>query len=147
MLSAKRIFDIILSFIGVSIFSPFLPFIALLIKLDSKGPVFYLADRVGKDMKKFKMYKFRSMMESSFEVGQSVSPLYDPRVRAYQDRLDRRRLDYLKELHMASGLSPDKAEMKSHRDYSLFIGLQQLRHHHNETDFRNILKKVFSDLP
>jgi AcrR family transcriptional regulator len=97
--------------------------------------------------------RIKRLMKLAFQISGDVElairawALYDPKVKAYQDRLDRRRLDYLKELHMASGLSPDKAEMKSHRDYSLFIGLQQLRHHHNELDFRKILKKVFSDLP
>ena len=47
---SKRGMDIILSIIGIIIVLPFLPIIALLIKLDSRGPVFYLADRVGKEV-------------------------------------------------------------------------------------------------
>ena len=94
-----------------------------------------------------KLTKLTFQISGDLELAIRAWALYDPKVKAYQDRLDRRRLDHLKELHMASGLSPDKAEMKSHRDYSLFIGLQQLRHHHSEIDFRKILKKVFSDLP
>lgn len=54
--------------------------ISLFIKLDSKGPILYLADRVGKDMKNFKMYKFRTMIDTLLYVGDSVCPQYDPRV-------------------------------------------------------------------
>jgi AcrR family transcriptional regulator len=71
--------------------------------------------------------------------------LYDPMVRTFQYNLDRRRLDHIKEMHLGSGMTPDKAQLQSHRDYSLFIGLQQLRHHHNENEFRRILKKLFFD--
>jgi FlaA1/EpsC-like NDP-sugar epimerase/lipopolysaccharide/colanic/teichoic acid biosynthesis glycosyltransferase len=76
----KRLIDIILSLIGIAIALPFFPFIALFIKLDSKGPVLYLATRIGKDLQRFKMYKFRTMFDTPSEVGPSVCPQYDPRV-------------------------------------------------------------------
>jgi len=76
----KRSVDIILSLFGIIIVSPFLPFIALLIKMDSKGPVFYRTDRIGKNFKRFGMWKFRTMIDTSIEVGESISPQYDPRV-------------------------------------------------------------------
>jgi len=58
----KRLFDILLSFLLLLIF--FLPilFLSLLIKITSKGPVFYITDRVGIKNKIFKMYKFRTMI-------------------------------------------------------------------------------------
>ena len=52
----KRTLDIILSLIGIILVLPVFPIVALLIKLDSKGPVFYPVDRVGKGMKPFKMW-------------------------------------------------------------------------------------------
>ena len=61
----KRCIDLILACIGLVLTLPFLPLIALLIKLDSWGPVFYRCDRVGKDGKTFKMYKFRTMYETT----------------------------------------------------------------------------------
>ena len=64
----KRIFDIFFSFFGVILVLPVFPIIALLIKLDSKGSVFYLADRVGKDMTPFKMYKFRTMFVTQVAI-------------------------------------------------------------------------------
>ena len=73
----KRVRDIFLSLIGIIIVLPFFPIIALLLKLDSRGSVFYPGDRVGKDMKIFKMYKFRTMMETPIKVGESLSPQYD----------------------------------------------------------------------
>lgn len=57
----KRTMDIIGAIIGIIIFSPVMLIIAILIKLDSKGPVIYKNERVGEGDKKFMLYKFRSM--------------------------------------------------------------------------------------
>ena len=94
----KRISDILLSFFGIILTLPFLPFVALLIKIDSQGPVFYLATRVGKDMKNFKMYKFRTMIETPIEVGESLSPQYDPRVTTFGRFLRRTKLNEFPQL-------------------------------------------------
>lgn len=56
------------------------PVIALLIKFDSSGPVFYRCDRVGLNGKIFRMLKFRTMYETPVHLGPSLSPLGDPRV-------------------------------------------------------------------
>ncbi|MBT4791521.1 MAG: exopolysaccharide biosynthesis polyprenyl glycosylphosphotransferase, partial [Halobacteriovoraceae bacterium] len=58
----KRIFDFLACGIGFLLISPLLVAIALLIKLTSKGPVFYAQTRMGVDGKEFKMWKFRSMV-------------------------------------------------------------------------------------
>lgn len=57
----KRFFDIVCSIVALVISSPFWVMIALGIKISSKGPVFYRAERIGKGNKKFVLYKFRSM--------------------------------------------------------------------------------------
>ncbi|MBN8821482.1 MULTISPECIES: sugar transferase [unclassified Spirosoma] len=57
----KRIFDILLSFTILTLISPLLLIVALLVKLDSKGPVFYSSKRVGMGFRIFDMYKFRTM--------------------------------------------------------------------------------------
>ncbi len=65
----KRLIDIVFSLILIVIFFPIIVLVAIAIKLDSKGPV--LADtpeRVGKNGKLFKMYKFRSMIENAHEL-------------------------------------------------------------------------------
>ena len=58
---AKRVMDAALTSMGVLFVLPFLALIALLIKLDSKGPIFYTQKRLGKDGEFFKAYKFRTM--------------------------------------------------------------------------------------
>ena len=57
----RRIFDVIVATLGLVAFSPLLALIAVLIKLESPGPVFFKQKRVGKDEKPFEMMKFRSM--------------------------------------------------------------------------------------
>ena len=64
----KRLFDLVLTTIGGLVISPLLVILALYIKLDSKGPVFYNADRIGKNGKTFKCYNFRSMYVNSDEM-------------------------------------------------------------------------------
>ena len=57
----KRFFDVLISFIGLILCSPILLIIAIAIKLESKGPVIFKQERVGKNGKVYNMYKFRSM--------------------------------------------------------------------------------------
>lgn len=81
----KRAFDIIFSFIiFVFLFSWIFPIIAILIKLDSKGPVFFKQDRWGKNNKKFKCFKFRSMKPESKDVTDggtfNQAKMNDPRI-------------------------------------------------------------------
>lgn len=64
----KRTLDVIVSLISLIILSPILLIVALLIKLDSKGPVIFSQLRVGKNGKIFKMYKFRSMVENAEDI-------------------------------------------------------------------------------
>src|SRR5919204_15799 len=94
----KRCIDLILVCIGLALTLPFLPLIALLIKLDSRGPVLYRCDRVGKDGKTFKMYKFRTMYEMAGPIGASVSPEGDPRVTPFGRLLRRTKINELPQL-------------------------------------------------
>jgi lipopolysaccharide/colanic/teichoic acid biosynthesis glycosyltransferase len=94
----KRSLDVLLSLLGMLLALPFLPVIALLMKLDSKGPVFYLCDRLGKDRKPFKMYKLRTMYDTPVAVGASVSPAGDPRVTPLGRFLRRTKLNEVPQL-------------------------------------------------
>ncbi|MDY6987478.1 MAG: sugar transferase [Thermodesulfobacteriota bacterium] len=76
----KRAFDILLSFVGLIVLSPFFLAIAVLIKLDSRGPVFFRQVRIGRNGKPFQMLKFRTMMHLKHWTGPSLSPKNDPRV-------------------------------------------------------------------
>ena len=73
-LHIKRIADVILSSIGLVILSPLFLILGILVKLDSKGPVFFAHTRIGKDGKKFKMYKFRTMYENAEEMIKEFTP-------------------------------------------------------------------------
>ena len=61
----KRSTDIVISFLAIVISSPLMILIALVVKLESRGPVFFVQERVGLDRKVFRMFKFRSMKVNS----------------------------------------------------------------------------------
>lgn len=67
-LIAKRVLDVLISFIALILLSPLLIIISILIVSTSKGPIIFKQDRVGKDGKIFKMYKFRSMVVNAEEL-------------------------------------------------------------------------------
>jgi undecaprenyl phosphate N,N'-diacetylbacillosamine 1-phosphate transferase len=69
----KRLIDFFGSLIGVIIISPILIFIALAIKLTSKGPVFFKQERLGKDAKVFKIIKFRTMVVNAEKLGDGLT--------------------------------------------------------------------------
>jgi exopolysaccharide biosynthesis polyprenyl glycosylphosphotransferase len=79
-LSVKRAMDVIVSGIGLVVLSPFMMFIAMLVRLESRGPIFYSQERVGLDGNPFPMIKFRSMRVGAEE---STGPVWatadDPR--------------------------------------------------------------------
>ena len=76
----KRLFDIVASGLGLIVLSPLFLILAIWIKLDSKGPVFYRQVRVGKDNKDFRIFKFRSMWVGSDKGSLVTIGGRDPRV-------------------------------------------------------------------
>ncbi|MFA5386668.1 MAG: sugar transferase [Candidatus Paceibacterota bacterium] len=76
----KRLFDIIFSFVWFVITVVLFPFVALVIKLDSSGHIFYTQKRIGKEGKIFKLYKFRTMVENAEQDGPQWAQPNDPRV-------------------------------------------------------------------
>ena len=67
-LISKRLFDIFGAIIGLIVFSPIFIIIAILIKIDSKGPIIFGHTRKGKGRKDFTIYKFRTMYENYNEI-------------------------------------------------------------------------------
>lgn len=67
-LTVKRILDVFLSILGLIIFSPLFIIISIIVKIDSKGPIFFAHERIGKDGKTIKIYKFRTMCENADEM-------------------------------------------------------------------------------
>ena len=76
----KRVFDIVASALGIVILSPLYIYIAVWIKLSSKGPIFYVQKRVGQGGKEFNLYKFRSMVVDADKRGPGVTSSDDPRI-------------------------------------------------------------------
>lgn len=77
---AKRAIDIGGAAFGLVVLSPLMLLVAVLIKLDSRGPVFYVQDRMGLDAKPFKILKFRSMEKNAEARGPGWTVEDDPRV-------------------------------------------------------------------
>lgn len=70
---SKRALDIIASTLGLIILSPILLVVAILIKLESKGPAIFSQKRIGLNKKEFKMYKFRSMVQNAEELKEKLA--------------------------------------------------------------------------
>ena len=76
----KRIFDVIASGLGLIVLSPLFLILAIWIKLDSKGPVFYRQVRVGRNNKDFRIFKFRSMRVGADKESLVTIGGHDPRI-------------------------------------------------------------------
>jgi len=93
----KRLFDFTCSFVGLFLLSPLILLLAIVVKVTSKGPVFFIQERVGKDGKIFKMIKFRTMFVAQ-ESSSTISIKGDIRVTKIGVFLRRYKLDELPEL-------------------------------------------------
>lgn len=91
----KRMMDLVLSFVACLILAPVYLIIACAIKLDSKGPIFYLQERIGKGGKPFKIFKFRSMYTDAEKTGPSLTSERDPRITSVGNFMRKVRLDEL----------------------------------------------------
>ncbi len=95
---AKRLFDVIVAALLLVATAPLLLLIALLVKLDSRGPVFFRHRRVGVNGKPFKMFKFRTMIVGADKVGARLTLKRDPRVTRVGQVLRWFKLDELPQL-------------------------------------------------
>lgn len=93
----REIFDRGVALIGLFLLLPFFLIIALSIKLDSKGPVFYKGKRIGKRGKEFLIYKFRSMVFRS-EIERDITIKGDPRITRVGRFLRKTKIDELPQL-------------------------------------------------
>jgi exopolysaccharide biosynthesis polyprenyl glycosylphosphotransferase len=107
--TAKRVLDFVVALLGVLVLSPVILLIAIAIKLDSKGPVFFKQERLGKGTRRFTMIKFRSMyIDGDARIGElaalneATGPLFkmrrDPRITRVGRILRRTSLDELPQL-------------------------------------------------
>ena len=94
----KRSCDVVMSSIGLLLLSPFLAAVALLIKMDSHGPVFFRQERIGQGLRKFKIFKFRTMVEHAPQMGGALTIGDDPRITRIGRFLRRSKIDELPQL-------------------------------------------------
>ena len=97
-LVVKRLFDIAASFVLLIILSPFMLTIALLIKADSHGPVFFRQERVTQYGRTFRIFKFRTMVDGADRKGSLVTVGNDSRITRMGQLLRKIRLDELPQL-------------------------------------------------
>lgn len=93
----KRAFDIVVSLVLLLILSPIFLVLAIAIKIDSKGPVFYRQVRVTQYNRKFRIFKFRSMVQNA-DKGSQVTVSGDSRVTRVGKMVRKCRLDELSQL-------------------------------------------------
>jgi lipopolysaccharide/colanic/teichoic acid biosynthesis glycosyltransferase len=91
----KRSFDVMVATIALVIVAPLLALAALMVKLSSRGPVFYRGTRVGLNGELFPMLKFRTMVVDAESLGGSATAADDPRITRFGKFLRRYKLDEL----------------------------------------------------
>lgn len=97
-LFVKRTFDFVVSSIMLMVLAPVFLILGIWIKLDSKGPVFYRQERVTQYGRKFRIYKFRTMVQNADKIGSLVTISADSRITKVGQKLRGCRLDELPQL-------------------------------------------------
>lgn len=97
--SVKRFFDVTISTFALIILSPYFIYVAIRIKLNSKGPILYQQERIGKGGKPFVIYKFRSMYDNAEKgLPPQLTQEDDPRITSYGRFMRKYRVDELPQL-------------------------------------------------
>lgn len=94
----KRLFDIVVSALMLIILSPVFLILAIAIKLDSKGPVFYRQKRITQYGKEFRIFKFRTMVQNADKIGSLVTVGSDSRITRVGKLIRKCRLDEICQL-------------------------------------------------
>ena len=97
-LFCKRVFDIFVSLLMLIVLSPVFLILAIAIKIDSKGPVFYRQVRVTQYGKQFRIFKFRTMVQNADKMGAQVTTAGDSRITRVGKLIRKCRLDELCQL-------------------------------------------------
>lgn len=95
---SKRLFDLVLSSLGLLVLAPVLLLMALAVKLDSAGPVFFRQERVGRYGQPFRIHKFRTMRHDQGGQGLQITVGADSRITRVGGFLRRTKLDELPQL-------------------------------------------------
>ena len=130
----KRLFDVVFSlFVIVFILSWLIPLIALIIKLDSKGPVFFTQNRLGRNLNKIRVFKFRSMKTTESDSQFKQATKDDPRITKVGRILRKTSLDELPQffnvlMGQMSVVGPRPHPLKMNDDYKKIIDKYMIRH-------------------
>ncbi len=130
----KRFSDILISVISLLVTSPIFLISAIAIKIDSKGPVFFLHERTGLNGKPFRMIKFRGMIDNALKFGPGITQINDPRITRVGRILRRTSIDELPQL-----INVLKGEMSIVGPRPEIITITK--------DYNDNQKKVFQFLP
>ena len=93
--SVKRVFDIGVSVVSIILLIPLYLYVAIRVKLDSRGPIFYSQERIGYEGRPFMIYKFRTMYIDAERQGPRLSQVADPRITPFGRIMRKYRLDEL----------------------------------------------------
>lgn len=130
----KRTFDLIFSLcVILFLFSWLFPILAILIKLDSKGPVFYNQNRLGRDRNKIKVFKFRTMKTTDSDKEFKQATKDDPRITRIGKYMRKTSIDELPQffnvlLGNMSVVGPRPHPLKMNEDYKRIINKYMIRH-------------------
>jgi lipopolysaccharide/colanic/teichoic acid biosynthesis glycosyltransferase len=94
----KRLFDLIVATLGIALTTPIMIGIAIWIKIDSPGSIFFRQVRVGRFGKEFRIYKFRTMVSHAEKLGAQITIGQDPRITRSGEFLRKHKLDEIPQL-------------------------------------------------
>jgi len=94
----KRLIDVLLALLGLTLLSPLFLYVAIRVKFSSTGPIIYMQERIGFKGKAFRMYKFRSMYKDAEKDGPALSSHNDSRITRWGKSMRKWRLDELPQL-------------------------------------------------
>jgi lipopolysaccharide/colanic/teichoic acid biosynthesis glycosyltransferase len=127
----KRIFDLILSVPSLIILSPVFLITAILIRLETPGPIVFSHERVGHDGRIFKLYKFRTMVKDASRIGPSITAADDPRITRMGKLLRRFKVDEM--LQIVNVVKGDMSVIGPRPELQKFVSKFK-------KDYREILK-------
>lgn len=97
-LAVKRVFDVVVASLLLALLSPFLLALSVWIKADSKGPVFFRQVRITQYGRKFRIFKFRTMVQDAQKLGSQVTVDHDARITHVGEMIRKYRLDEIPQL-------------------------------------------------
>ncbi len=128
----KRFFDILFSSVGLVLLQPLFVVIAIMIKVDSKGPILFRQGRVGKNFRRFVIYKFRTMVVDAEKKGLRITSGGDERITRAGNILRKFKIDELPQLFNV--LKGDMSFVGPRPEVEEYVKLY-------EKDYKEILKR------